>query len=89
MNFCSLLAFLSFYIFPFDRTTGNLFFSAFIEGGTPKHIETKIIRREEHSGLSFLELDVLIANHFILLPGLMYIKHSYNKNGRLIKRGFL
>lgn len=73
-------------IFPFDRTTGNLFFSTFIEGRTPKQIETKIIRGEEHSGLSSFELEVLAASHFILLPGLMYIKCSYNRNGRLIKR---
>ena len=57
----------------------------FLEGGTPNYIETKIIRGEEHSGLSCFELDVLAASHFILLPDLMYIRCSYNTNGRLIK----
>ena len=65
----------------FDIATGNLIFSAFVE--------TKIIRGEEHGRLYSFEIDIPVASHCILLPDLMYVKYSYNRNGRLIKRDFL
>lgn len=86
MDFCLLFVFwTNFFILPFDRTTENLSFSAFIKGRNPKYIETKIIGRKEQNKLYSFEIGVLVASHFILLPDFMYAKYSCNRNKSLIK----